>query len=78
MKRGRAIDLRSVDVGFLEDERSDGRLVAFHRRVGDIAASGSKRKTGDEKEQPCGKTGEDVARHVVDLPDWCFSRFRKR
>jgi hypothetical protein len=40
MQRAGAIGLKSVDVGFLLEQQPDGRLVASHHSVGDIAFRG--------------------------------------
>jgi hypothetical protein len=56
MQRRRPVDLRSVHVGLLAQQRADRSLVALHHRIGDVAA-----RRADHKSRSGHQQGRDTS-----------------
>ena len=66
VQRGRAVVLRRVDVGLLADQRANRRLVAAHRRVGDVRLSGA--HAGRQREHNQCECRESLPHRAASFP----------
>ena len=80
MQRRRPVGARRIDVDFLFDERSDGRDVAFHRRVGKAGVLPSARRCRahpeDQRETGKGCSVGQPHHHNILPPDGENGRVR--
>ena len=68
MERGGADALRPIHVGFLREQRADGRRVAAHDGIGYLAAAGGARSNNQSKGEPhhdCAASDEAPHKHAA-------------